>query len=34
MLGRINFSFPGNMDLIKSFQKQMDSSALQIEVFM
>lgn len=34
MLRRINFSFPSNTDLIQSFQKQMDHSALQIEIFM
>lgn len=33
MLRRINF-FLSNTDLIKSFQKQMDNSALQIEIFM
>lgn len=34
MLERINFFLPRNVALIKSFQKQMDNSALQIEIFM
>lgn len=34
MLERINFFFPSNADLIKFFQKQMDNSVLQIEIFM
>lgn len=34
MLKRINFFFPSNTNLIKSFQKQKDNSALQIEIFM
>lgn len=34
MLERINFCFPSNTDLIKFFQKQMDNSVLQIEIFM
>lgn len=34
MLKRINFFFSSSTDLIKSFQKQMDNSALQIEIFM